>query len=165
MTSAALAAPLAPAIARAQQDEGAGTPAPASPIASPAATSPIDAGTLLAVSTALVGTDALNADYVEPLARLIGADPALAAGFDELARADDLAADGSLDGLSDSAKATATDILTYWYAGYFEGNPVEHRAEIFFGLPVWGTLPYATQPTLCKSFGYWAADPGVEDQG
>lgn len=162
MTSAALAAPLAPAIARAQQDEGAGTPAPASPIASPAAAVAIDAEQLLAVSTALVGTDSLNADYVEPLAQLIGADPALAEGFDELAQADDLAADGSLDGLSDSATATATDILTYWYTGYFEGSPVENRAQIFFGLPVWGTVPYATQPTLCKAFGYWAGDPGVE---
>lgn len=165
MGSAALAAPLAPAIARAQQqDEAAGTPAPASPVASPATTTPVDSDALLNVSIALVGTDSLNADYVEPLAYLIGADPALAAGFDELAGADDLAADGSLDGLSDSATATATDILTYWYTGYFGGNPVENRAEIFFGLPVWGTVPYATQPTLCKAFGYWATDPGVEEQ-
>ncbi len=166
MTSAALAAPLAPAVARAQQqDEAAGTPAPDSPIASPAAAIPIDTDQLLNVSIALVGVDTLNADYVEPLAKLIGADAALAEGFDELASTDNLAGDGSLDGLSDSATATATDILTYWYTGYFEGNPVENRAEIFFGLPVWGTVPYATQPTLCKAFGYWAGDPGVEGQG
>jgi hypothetical protein len=162
LTSAAIAAPLAPAVARAQQDEAAGTPAPASPIASPAMAIPIDSDTLLTVSTALVGVDSLNADYVEPLPHLIGADPALAAGLDELAGADDLAADGSLDGLSDDAKTTATDILEYWYLGQFAGKPVENRAQIFFGLPVWGTVPYATQPTLCKSFGYWATDPGVE---
>jgi hypothetical protein len=162
MTSAALAAPLAPAVARAQQDESAGTPAPASPIASPAAAIPIDSEKVLAVSTALVGVDSLNADYAEPLAQLIGADRTLAGGFDELASTDNLAADGSLDGLSDAAKTTATDILTYWYTGYFGGNPVENRSQIFFGLPVWGTVPYSTQPTLCKAFGYWAADPGVE---
>ena len=162
MTTAAIAAPLAPAIARAQQDEGAGTPAPASPIASPAAAIAIDTETLLSVSMALVGVDSLTADYVEPLAKLIGADPTLAGGFDELAQASDLAADGSLDGLSDAASATATDILTYWYLGQFEGQPVENRAEMFFGLPVWSTVPYSTQPTLCKAFGYWATDPGVE---
>jgi hypothetical protein len=122
----------------------------------------IDPDKLLAVSTALVGVDSLNADYVPPLAQLIGADPKLAGGFDELASADNLAGDGSLDGLSGDAQTVATDILEYWYLGQFAGKPVEHRAQMFFGLPVWQTVPYATQPTLCKAFGYWAGDPGVK---
>ena len=46
--------------------------------------------------------------------------------------------------------------------GYFDGNPVENRAEIVMGLPVWGTLPYFTQPALCKSFAYWANDVEID---
>lgn len=163
LAPAAMAAPLLPgAAALAQIEQGAATPEAGTPIASPAASTPVDTEKLMSVSTALVGSDALSEDGVGPLAQLIGADAALSRGFDELAGVDDLASDGGLDGLSDDAKATATDILTYWYLGQFEGQPVENRAELFFGLPVWQTVPYATQPTLCKSFGYWATDPGVE---
>lgn len=166
MAPAVLAVPLVPgATTLAQSERGESTPVAGTPIASPATAIPIDTEQLLAVSVALVGFDQLSDDAVAPLAQLIGADQTLASGFDALAHIDDLAADGALDGLSDAASATATDILTYWYLGQFEGQPVENRAGMFFGLPVWQTVPYATQPTLCKSFGYWATDPGVEDQG
>lgn len=163
VTSAALAAPLAPAAAQEERGErGDSTPVPGTPIASPAAAVPVDIDALLAVSVALVGVDSLKQDAARPLAQLIGADPGRAAGFEELTQVDDLAADGSLDGLSDDAASVARNILQYWYMGYFDGQPVENRETIFFGLPVWQTLPYATQPTLCKGFGYWATDPGVE---
>lgn len=163
MTSAALAAPMTQDVAA--QDRGESTPVPGTPIASPVAAAPVDVDALMTVSTALVGVDSLNDEFAGPLAQLIGASPSGTAGFDELMQVDDLAAGGSLSGLSDDAASVARNILQYWYMGYFDGQPVENREEIFFGLPVWQTVPYATQPTLCKSFGYWATDPGVEDNG
>jgi len=164
MTSAALAAPLAPgAIASAQGQRGGETPAPGSPIASPAAPIPVDVNALLTLSAALVGSDALNEDAVGPLADLIGGSAAQVAGFEELVQLDDPTSEDALAGISDDARSVVTNILQYWYLGQFDGQPVEHREAIFFALPVWQTVPYSTQPTLCKAFGYWATDPGVED--
>ena len=152
--SAALAMPMASATAQ----QAGGTPAAGTPIASPAASAAVDVETLLAVSTALVGSDTLSEDAAGALAQLIGSNPARVAGFETLAAADDPTA---LEALPDDAATVATDILTYWYLGQFDGQPVENRAAIFFGLPVWQTVPYATQPTLCKAFGYWATEVPV----
>jgi hypothetical protein len=56
------------------------------------------------------------------------------------------------------AQRIATNILQYWFLGQYNGVPTDNRAERFFGLASWQALPYFTQPTMCKSFGYWAAD-------
>ena len=106
----------------------------------------------------LVGSDALNEDTASTLAQLVGADPVRVSGFEALAAVNNPAA---LDSLPDDAKTVASDILQYWYLGQFDGQPVENRAAIFFGLPVWRTVPYSTQPTLCKAFGYWATEVPV----
>ncbi len=151
VASAAMAVPVASVAAQ----QAGGTPEAGTPIASPAAAAAVDVETLLAVSTALVGSDALNEDAASALAQLIGADPARVSGFEALASASDPTA---LDDLPDDARTVANDILEYWYLGQFDGQPVENRAAIFFGLPVWQTVPYSTQPTLCKAFGYWATE-------
>jgi len=139
------------------------TPALGSPSSNPDIVAVIDAGALLALSEALVGGGQLNQDAVNPLALLIGSDPARVSGFEELTRLEDPATREALENISGDAARVVNDILQYWYLGYFEDQPVENRAELFFGLPVWGTVPYFTQPTLCKGFGYWATEVDIAE--
>lgn len=155
VATGALAAPVIPVTVLAQEYS---TPQSGTPIASPAAPVEIDEDALFTLSQALVGGGKLNRDAVEPLAKLIGGDPDLTAGFEELAKFDDPTSDEARAGLSKNAEAASAHILLYWYEGYFGDQPVEHRAGILFGLPVWSTVSYITMPTVCKGFGYWATE-------
>ena len=161
---AATGAFAAPALAGkiAAQEELNATPELGTPVASPAAVVSIDVDALHALSQTLVGGGELNQNAVEPLAQLIGGDEELVAGFEELVQFDDPASAEARERMSGSASATVSAILHYWYRGYFDGQPVENRADIFFGLPAWSAVPYFTQPTLCKGFGYWATDVQIE---
>lgn len=138
------------------------TPEQTQPEATPAASLEIDLDALYAVSQLLVGTGELNEDYTETLGLLLSADEARVEGFRELRGNADPTSPESLEAMSDNARTVVNDILSFWYTGYFDGNPVENRAEIVMGLPVWGTLPYFTQPALCKSFAYWANDVEID---
>lgn len=149
----------APALAAAQSDLA--TPSQGSPITSPVVSNPVDVEALYTLSQQLVGSDDLDRKAADALAALIGADPAHAAGFEELVALEKPGSRETLKGVSSDASALATSILTYWYLGMFDGRPVEHRADIFFGLAAWKTVPYFTQPTLCKGPGYWATDVQV----
>lgn len=159
VASGALAAPMLPAVALAQEYS---TPQSGTPVASAASAAAIDENALYELSQKLVGGGSLNRDIVGPLGALIGGDPALASGFEELATLDDPTSEGVRASLSDNAKAASTNILLYWYEGYFGDHPVENRAEILFGLPVWSTVPYVTLPTVCKGFGYWATEVKID---
>lgn len=141
MASAGAAAPLATTTAQ-----------PATPAAS--AISPED---LLTLSTRIVGGGKLDEAAAEPLAHLLASDPALVAGVEELVGLSDISPD-TLQTASAEAQRAASNVLQYWYLGRFEGEPVANRADILFGLASWRALPYVTQPTVCKGFGYWAAD-------
>lgn len=154
-TASALAA--SPALAAAQA-----TPGPGTQDATPAATLKVDLDALYAVSQILVGTGNLNEDYTETLGLLLSADEARVEGFRELRGNANPTSEESLEAMSGNARTVVTDILSFWYLGHFDGQPVENRAEIVMGLPVWTTLPYFTQPALCKSFGYWAESFDVE---
>ncbi|MGB3327318.1 MAG: hypothetical protein WBA46_00105, partial [Thermomicrobiales bacterium] len=79
------------------------------------------------------------------------------AGLTELAAIADMTPE-ALAAASDGAQAVAANILSYWFQGQYDGKPAPNRADIFFSLAAWQALPYMTQPTLCKAFGYWAAD-------
>ena len=138
------------------------TPETGQPVASPAGESQIDLGTLMTVSQALVGGGTLNDAALETLGGLISADPDRVAAFGELADLDDPSAPDALDAMSPGARSLVDDIVQFWYLGNFDGKPVENRAELYFKLPVWTTVPYAAQPTLCKAFGYWAMDVSLD---
>lgn len=159
----AIAAPVVASAAAAQSELA--TPERGTPAASPVVAVAIDVGGLYALSQQLVGGGKLDETAVEPLAGLLSGDPARIAGFEELAKLDNAASASALTDISDNARQVVTDILQYWYLGQFDGQPVANRAAMFFGLPVWATLPYVTQPTLCKGFGYWATDVPVDDNG
>lgn len=155
--TAAGAVAISPLMANAQS-----TPETGQPVATPSGEIAIDLEQVRAVSLALIGGGALADPAVQTLGELISADAGRVASFEELAALDDPAAEGTADAVSSDASSLAEQIVGFWYLGEFDGMPVANRAELFFGLPVWGTLPYITQPTLCKSFGYWAMDVSLD---
>jgi hypothetical protein len=134
------------------------TPEAGQPVATPAAEVLINVEQLATVSEALVGGGTLREAALESLAGLISADPRRVSAFAELVALDDPASEEALGTMPRGVRQLADDIVHFWYLGYFDGKPVENRSELYFGLPVWGTLPYVTQPTTCKAYGYWASD-------
>lgn len=135
---------------------GQSTPETEQPVASPSVAIVVDLEQVRAVSLALVGGGSLGDAGLQTLGRLISDDPDRVKAFEELAALDDPSAEEALGGVSRAARALAEEITGFWYLGEFDGMPVANRADLYFGLPVWATLPYSTQPTLCKAFGYWA---------
>lgn len=129
------------------------TPA-VTPAASPVA---LDPATVFAVSQALVGGGTLADAALPPLVDLLAVEPGIEGVVRELSAIAEMTPE-ALAAASPEARAVATNILTYWYQGQYDGAPVANRADIFFQFAAWQTLPYMTQPTLCKAFGYWAAD-------
>lgn len=117
----------------------------------------IDRDNLLALSKRLVGGGDLATDAVDGLISLLSAEPGIESAVAELAALPEITPQ-TLAAASAEAQRTATNILQYWYLGRYDDKPVAHRADLFFELVSWQALPYATQPTLCKGFGYWAAE-------
>ena len=122
--------------------------------ASPAA---LDADLVLRVSQSLVGGGTLEPAAATGLATLLAAEPGIEASLKELAAITEMTPE-ALQGASAEAQAVATNILTYWFQGRYNDAPAPNRSDIFFQLASWQALPYLTQPTLCKAFGYWAVD-------
>ena len=139
------------------------TPETDQPVATPAATVAIDLEQLRGVSLALVGGGSFSDAGLQTLGGLISNDPARVSAFEEMATLDDPSTPEALDGMPAEARALVDDIMSFWYLGNYAGAPVANRAELFFGLPVWATVPYTTQPTLCKAFGYWATEVSLDD--
>lgn len=123
-----------------------------------AADTAISGDALYALSQKLVGSDDIDRDLVEPLTQLLNSQPPLQQGAAELAALDDPASDSARASLSSHGRDARSNILSYWFEGNFDGQPVPQRHAIFFSLPVWASVGYMTQPTMCKGFGYWAQD-------
>ncbi len=128
----------------------------ATPAASPVASS-IDNDKLLDLSVRLVGGGNLAQDAVGGLAALLAPEPAIEKTLADLEALLEFTPE-SLAVISAEAQRIAGNILQYWYLGRYDGEPVPQRAGIYFSLVSWQALPYAIQPTLCKSFGYWTTD-------
>lgn len=109
---------------------------------------------LMALSAALVGGGNLNAEFGQQLLDLLSKDPTRLQGLKELLVTESNAATPTPS--SPAAKQVATDILSYWYLGEFDGKPVPNRQGLYFGLASWQTVPYITIQSVCKGFGYWA---------
>ena len=122
----------------------------------PAVLTAMDNEALLRISEGLAGGGSLGADALPTLMGLIGDDPALA----ELASLTSFTPE-SIAASSLAARQLATNILQFWYLGQWDGQPVDGRSGMYFSLVAWQTLPYATQPTLCKGFAYWATEVDV----
>jgi hypothetical protein len=57
-----------------------------------------------------------------------------------------------------SLLVVVTNILQFWHLGNFRNAPLENRAERYPGLVSWSALPYVTNQTVCKGFGYWSLE-------
>lgn len=117
----------------------------------------IDASRLMAVSEGLCGGAKLKLENAETLLSLLNSESSGAAAFEELEAVGEFT-DEAMEGVSPEAQGLAANILQYWFLGRYNGEPVEGRAEMFFDMACWQTLPYSTQPSTCKSFGYWAVE-------
>lgn len=117
----------------------------------------IDAADLFSLSGRLTGGASLNEAAVPALATLLSAEPDIAATLQELDAISEFSAE-ALAAASPAAQAVATNILQYWFLGRYNGEFVANRSDIFLSLACWQALPYSTQPSVCKSFGYWAEE-------
>jgi hypothetical protein len=130
--------------------------AASTPVASPVAVT-IDQDRLMALSDRLSGGARLNAAAAGDLAELLAAEPDIEASLAELEAVADFTPE-TLAATSPGAQSVAANILQFWFLGRYADQPVTNRADYFFSLASWQTLPYATQQSLCKSFGYWAVE-------
>lgn len=126
------------------------------PTASPVAAT-IDLVSLQDLSNRLAGGATLAQNAIEPLAALLANEPDIEATLAELDAIAEFTPE-VLAATSDEAQRVAANILQYWFLGRYDNLPVDNRADMFFSLASWQTLPYATQQSLCKSFGYWAQE-------
>lgn len=135
----------------------AGVAGQSAPHGTPAASRDIDEERVMAVSENLCGGANLKAENVGTLLTILNSDDENVSAFEELEAVGEFS-DEVMGGVSPEAQALAANILQYWYLGRYNGVPVEDRADMFFDLACWQPLPYATQPSTCKSFGYWAVE-------
>lgn len=127
------------------------------PQAAPETDGAIDNSRLMALSENLCGGATLKAENADTLLTLLGNDGSNVTAFEELEAVAEFT-DEAMEAVSPEAQQLAANILQYWFLGRYNGEPVEDRAEMFFDLACWQTLPYSTQPSTCKSFGYWAVE-------
>ena len=119
--------------------------------------SDVDIARLMALSERLAGGASLKETAAGGLLTLLQAEPDVAPAFEELEAISEIT-DEAVAGASTEAQRLSTNILQYWFLGRYDGNPVENRADIFFNFASWQALPYSTQQSTCKSFGYWAVE-------
>lgn len=136
-----------------------GVMAQSSPVASPAASpaAAIELDRVMAVSTELCGGAKLADAAGEGLVSILSSEPGAIAAFEELEGLPEFTSE-SVAGTSAEAQALSANILQYWFLGRWNGEPVQERSDIFFSLACWQALPYATQISSCKSYGYWQAE-------
>lgn len=123
----------------------------------PGATPVLDSNALQVMSTVLVGGGQINVDALPILIELVSSDEALVAALPELSAVSPMTTE-SVAALGTDAKRLATNILQFWYLGRWNDQAIAQRADVYFSLVSWQALPYATQQTVCKAFGYWATD-------
>lgn len=130
------------------------------PEATPKIDGELDPGRVMMVSANLCGGAILKANHVNELLEILNADAELVAPFEELEAVVEFTEE-AMQEVSPEAQALAANILQYWFLGRYNGEPVENRAEMYFDFASWQTLPYSTEPSTCKSFGYWAVEVDV----
>jgi hypothetical protein len=133
--------------------------------ATPMADVSIDA--FMDLSQALVGGGTLDASRGAQLLALLAADPARRTAIDQLleVRADaDVATPIAtpVAALSEDARSLVETILRFWYLGTYDDQPVEGRADFWFGLSAWQAVKYTYAPSVCRAFGIWAEPPTVQ---
>jgi hypothetical protein len=114
------------------------------------------------LNLAITGADDLDDDGLQQLLDLFLADEGMAEALDILLAEHATAADFDVRTLDFSLVVVVTNILQFWYLGTFRNEPLANRPERVARLTSYQALPYFTAPAVCKAFGYWATDPGLD---
>ncbi|MCC6792343.1 MAG: hypothetical protein IT336_11695 [Thermomicrobiales bacterium] len=124
------------------------TGAQASPVAGD------DVTDLVRLSETLVGgrVDAARAGM---LLQFLRDDPKLSEGLDQLIANPPMPDARVAEG---SPAAVAIAILTFWYAGSLNGEPVADRDTAYYKLSAWQAM-YTFPGSVCRGFGAWADEP------
>lgn len=121
------------------------------------ATDGLDTQRVMMVSANLCGGAQLKTTHLDELLALMTGESDAASSLEELARVTEFT-DAAMKELSPEAQALAANMLQFWFLGRWNGEPIPNRSGVFFDLACWQALPYSTQPSTCKSFGYWAVE-------
>lgn len=117
----------------------------------------LDRQRVMMVSANICGGARLTTTHLDELMALMSGDSHAFASLEELANVSEFT-EAALKELSKDAQELAGNMLQFWFLGRWNGEPIPNRSGVFFDLACWQALPYSTQPSTCKSFGYWAVE-------
>lgn len=122
---------------------------------------------LIALSKSLCGGGSFDSGHAAVLLNLLSGDAKLKEGLEELlavpASTATAAAATPAAARSDLSQATAEAILLFWYAGIFNGDPIQDRSAVYTNLLAWQAM-YTPSWTTCKLYGAWADAPTLTPQ-
>ena len=110
----------------------------------------------------VTGADQLDDEGLQQLLDLFLADDAMTAALQTLLAEQATNAEFDVRTADFSLGIVVTNILQFWYLGTFRNEPLPNRPERVARLTSYAALPYVTAPAVCKAFGYWTTDPGLE---
>jgi len=131
--------------------------------AQPATPQAVDLEAFRQLNLAITGAGAadLDDDGLQQLLDLFLADEGMTEALTTLLAEHATTTEFDVNSLDFSLVVVVTNILQYWYLGTFRNEPLPNRPERVARLTSYRALPYFTAPAICKAFGYWATDPGL----
>lgn len=128
---------------------------PASPVA-------INLDAFRQLNLTVTGADSLDDDGLQQLLDLFLADEGMTGALETLLAEQAANADFDVRTADFSLVVVVTNILQFWYLGTFRNEPLPNRPQRVARLTSYAALPYFTAPAVCKAFGYWTTDPGLD---
>ena len=128
---------------------------PATPVA-------VDLEAFRQLNLTITGADTLDDEGLQQLLELFLADDAMTEALQTLLTEQATNADFDVRTADFSLVVVVTNILQFWYLGTFRNEPLANRPERVARLTSYAALPYFTAPAICKAFGYWTTDPGLD---
>ncbi len=110
----------------------------------------------ITMATALVGGGRIDPKRAEQFIALNDADPSNAKSLDAL-----LAEDPDTVLADPTAYPLVVPIVTFFYVGSYNDEPVADRQSFWYGLTAWQAVVYTSSTSICKRFGDWAEPPTV----
>lgn len=129
---------------------------------------PAEVDAFITLSRSLSGGGRFDTGMAKQLLGWMNADAVLRRGLDELLKYPAVAlgartASPEAGNRSSPSEidAAVNAILTFWFVGYFNGEPIPGRSEAYDGLLAWQAM-YTEPVATCKEFGGWAQPPNTE---
>ncbi len=130
--------------------------------AQPATPAAIDLEAFRQLNLTITGADTLDDEGLQQLLDLFLADEQMTEALHTLLAEQATNADFDVRTADFSLVIVVTNILQFWYLGNFRNEPLPNRPQRVARLTSYAALPYFTAPAVCKAFGYWTTDPGLE---